>query len=231
MLTASTTVTTCYHCHEDCDEQIVKFDDKAFCCEGCKLVYELLDNNDLCQYYDLDDAAGLSLKNVKHLEGKFDFLNDAELQKSFIQFQNDAEIHVLFYLPTMHCSSCVYLLENLHRLDKRIIHAQVNFPKKELTVIYNHADIQLSEVAKLLAQIGYEPHLGLDNAEASRTRSYTKKQVIKIGIAGFAFGNIMMLSFPEYFSLGNYFDEQYFTRWFGYLNIVLALPVDRKSVV
>lgn len=225
MLTASTTVTTCYHCHEDCDEQIVKFDDKAFCCEGCKLVYELLDNNDLCQYYDLDDAAGLSLKNVKHLEGKFDFLNDAELQKSFIQFQNDAEIHVLFYLPTMHCSSCVYLLENLHRLDKRIIHAQVNFPKKELTVIYNHADIQLSEVAKLLAQIGYEPHLGLDNAEASRTRSYTKKQVIKIGIAGFAFGNIMMLSFPEYFSLGNYFDEQYFTRWFGYLNIVLALPV------
>ena len=35
----------------------------------------------------------------------------------------------------------------------------------------------------------------------------------------------MMLSFPEYFSLGNYFDQEHFTSWFGYLNIFLSLPV------
>ena len=40
-------------------------------------------------------------------------------------------------------------------------------------------------------------------------------------MAGFAFGNIMLFSFPEYLGL----EDPYFRLWFGYLNLVLSLPV------
>ena len=42
----------CYHCGEDCKDTKISLQDKTFCCDGCKLVYELLNENNLCDYYD-----------------------------------------------------------------------------------------------------------------------------------------------------------------------------------
>lgn len=54
---------TCYHCGEDCEEKLL-LDDKKFCCLGCKTVYEILSENGLSSYYDLDANPGVSLKNT-----------------------------------------------------------------------------------------------------------------------------------------------------------------------
>ena len=60
--------------------------------------------------------------------------------------------------------------------------------------------------------------------EKGETKVSSKTRIYKIGIAGFVFGNIMLLSFPEYFSSGKYEGED-FHRIFGYLNLLLSLPV------
>ncbi|MBK7964202.1 MAG: heavy metal translocating P-type ATPase metal-binding domain-containing protein [Bacteroidetes bacterium] len=52
------TETQCYHCGENCNEEVVHLSEKSFCCTGCKLVYELLLENDLCNYYNLQTAPG-----------------------------------------------------------------------------------------------------------------------------------------------------------------------------
>ena len=44
---------------------------------------------------------------------------------------------------------------------------------------------------------------------------------LKIGVAGFAFGNIMLFSFPEYLGL----TDPSFRQWFGIINILLSIPV------
>src|SRR5690606_2846982 len=46
----------------------------------------------------------------------------------------------------------------------------------------------------------------------------------KIGVAFFGFGNIMLLSFPEYFNVDDFWMQEY-REFFRYLNIVIALPV------
>src|SRR5690606_40264431 len=46
----------------------------------------------------------------------------------------------------------------------------------------------------------------------------------KIGVAFFGFGNIMLLSFPEYFNVDDFWMQEY-RECFRYLNIVIALPV------
>ncbi len=218
------TKTLCYHCSEDCDEVVVKFDNKAFCCEGCKLVYELLSENNLCNYYTLDSKPGISRKD-SHQQFRYSFLDDEDLKRTLITYTDGKETHITLNVPSMHCSSCVYLLENLQRLNPGVIRSTVNFPKKEVEIVYLEAETKLSDIADLMSSIGYEPHISLEQADKGPDKKINRSKIYKIGIAGFSFGNIMMLSFPEYFSLGNYFDQEHFTSWFGYLNIVLSLPV------
>ncbi len=222
-MSQTNTKTSCYHCSEDCEDNVVVYDEKPFCCDGCKLVYELLSENNLCNYYDLDQKAGISRKDAQQ-NYRYSFLEDVQLKKSLVKFTDGIETHVNFQVPSMHCSSCVYLLENLHKLDKGVIKSTVNFPKKEVEIIYKEEETSLSKIAELMASIGYEPHVSLEQLDKKESK-HNKSRIYKIGIAGFAFGNIMMLSFPEYFSLGNFFDQNSFTSYFGYLNIVLSLPV------
>ncbi len=46
--------TGCFHCGAACEE-IHWYDDKPFCCKGCEAVYEILDSNNLCEYYALNE--------------------------------------------------------------------------------------------------------------------------------------------------------------------------------
>lgn len=224
MKQAIDTKTLCYHCSEECEEVVVKFDNKAFCCEGCKLVYELLSENNLCNYYTLDDKPGITRKD-SHQQFRYSFLDDEDLKRTLITYTDGKETHITLHVPSMHCSSCVYLLENLQRLNPGVLRSTVNFPKKEVEIVYLEAETKLSDIADLMSSIGYEPHISLEQTEKNPNKKINRSKIYKIGIAGFSFGNIMMLSFPEYFSLGNYFDQEHFTSWFGYLNIFLSLPV------
>jgi Cu+-exporting ATPase len=81
----------------------------------------------------------------------------------------------------------------------------------------------LRELADLLDSIAYRPLISLDNA-GNTTKKTDKSIFYKIGVSGFAFGNIMLMSFPEYLSDGTLQLSQFQTV-FGWLNMLLALPV------
>jgi Cu+-exporting ATPase len=38
----TTEETLCYHCGTPCVTSAIAIDDKTFCCDGCKLVYEII---------------------------------------------------------------------------------------------------------------------------------------------------------------------------------------------
>src|SRR5690349_7472398 len=107
--------TECYHCGENCQEGKLMSNGKYFCCEGCKMVYQLLNQSGLCEYYDLNGQPGTNQRMAVRKD-KFAFLEVDHIQRQLISFKDDKQTHVTFYLPQIHCSSCLYLLENLHRL-------------------------------------------------------------------------------------------------------------------
>lgn len=214
--------TTCYHCGEDCDAHI-HIAEKAFCCDGCKMVYEILNENDLCKYYDISKTPGIQAKG-KFIKGKYAYLEDDQVRQKLISFSNGKESRVSFHLPQMHCSSCIWLLENLHKINTNVISSQVNFPKKEISILYNEQEIALRKVVELLDFIGYEPQIHLSDLEDKKPVAFHHKQIYKIGIAGFCFANIMMLSLPEYFSDG-IIHEQGLKSYFSYIILFLSLPV------
>ena len=219
--TATDPIVACYHCGEDCTHTRIKVEEKVFCCDGCKMVYQLLNQNGLCDYYNLNEAPGKN-QRIQVRKDKFAFLDDEKIQQQLISFQNKEQVHITFYLPQVHCSSCLYLLENLHQLEKGVISANVNFPRKEVSVVIDPSQTSIRVVAELLTSIGYEPYISLNNLKEHRPR-VSKTMIFQLGVAGFCFGNIMLMSFPEYLGLAE--QEKDLQTVFRSLNFILALPV------
>jgi len=221
MATTTDTKITCYHCGDPCVSASIALGEKFFCCEGCRTVYQLLDRGGLCEYYRLNDRPGIS-RNDPSYKDKFAFLEDEKIAARFIAFSDGRETHACFYLPQIHCSSCLFLLENLHKLHQGVIASRVNFETKEVSIVFRQGAISLRQVADLLSSTGYEPYISLRDL-GSKPRVADRRNIIRLGVAGFCFANIMLLSFPEYLGLEG--AEPYLRGWFRMLNVALALPV------
>ncbi|MFC5682959.1 heavy metal translocating P-type ATPase [Flavobacterium sp. MAHUQ-51] len=210
----------CFHCGLDIvkKDEIV-FDAKKFCCAGCKTVYEIFSQNDLTSYYDFEKSPGASPQDIK---GKYNFLENESIVSKLLEFQEDTTAIVSLSIPHIHCSSCIWILENLQRLQKGISNSQVNFPEKKVRIIYHSDEVSLSEIVQLLCSIGYEPYISLEDYETSKTKT-DRSLTYKLGVAFFCFGNIMLLSFPEYFEVKEFWLDNYkpFFRW---LIFALSLP-------
>ena len=210
----------CFHCGLDIikEEEII-FDARNFCCNGCKTVYEIFSLNDLTCYYDFEKSPGATPQDIN---GKYDFLDNESIVSKLLEFQENSTAIISLNIPHIHCSSCIWILENLQRLQKGISTSQVNFPEKRVRITFNPEVVSIKTIVYLLSSIGYEPYISLENYETG-SNNVDRSLTYKLGVAFFCFGNIMLLSFPEYFEVKEYWLDQYrgFFRW---LIFVLALP-------
>ncbi|QRM89878.1 HAD-IC family P-type ATPase [Lacinutrix sp. WUR7] len=211
---------TCFHCGDDCDTTVIQFNEKTFCCNGCKTVYEIFSENDLTCYYDLQSSPGAIPKEI---QGKYDFLSQENIIEKLTEFNDGNTQIVTLYIPHIHCSSCIWILENGNKLNPGISTSQVNFGKKTVRVTYDTEKTSLKEIVILLSSIGYEPYISLDDFKTGKEH-INRTLIYKLGIAGFAFGNVMFLSFPEYFEVGEFWLEQY-KHLFRWLMFAFSLPV------
>jgi len=212
--------TSCYHCGTDCKSNTIEFDGKKFCCNGCKTVYEILNQNELSCYYDLESAPGSIPKEIM---GKYDYLDNPDIANKITTFDDGSTTVVNLFIPSIHCSSCIWILENLQKLNKGVKTTLVNFPKKELRITFKNKETTLKQVVELISSIGYEPYISLENSEHA-SKASDKTIIYQIAIAGFAFGNIMMLSFPEYFEVDEFWLNR-FKPFFRFLMFSFSVPV------
>ena len=119
----------CYHCGNTCDNELITVKGIFFCCNGCKTVFEIFAENDLMCYYDFDQSPGAIPEEI---QGKYDFLDNQKIVEKLTEFNDGNKQIVSLYIPHIHCSSCIWVLENLHKLQKNIVTSQVNFPKKTI---------------------------------------------------------------------------------------------------
>lgn len=184
----------CFHCGQPTDKEKIVFDEKSFCCNGCKSVYEILNLNNLSNFYQLNKNAGTK---PDENSTQFDYLDTPEIFSKITDFSEGSTSLVTFKIPIIHCSSCIWLLESLHTLNENIKYTQVNFTRKTLQISFNHQELPLSELAKFLTHLGYKPVISLETADKTEEK-LDKSLLVKLAIAGFAFGNGMFFSYPEY---------------------------------
>ncbi|GAB5417750.1 MAG: heavy metal translocating P-type ATPase metal-binding domain-containing protein [Crocinitomicaceae bacterium] len=207
----------CYHCGDSIVGRPIVQDTKQFCCSGCATVYQLLSENNLDNFYAIEKGAGIKPKEANNY--KYAFLDVHDIRKKYVTFEDEKTIHLTLFLPTIHCSSCIYLLENIQKIEPKVLSCNVNFIQKTAAVILKKETV-LSEFALLLDKIGYAPNFG-DKKALEKKRNY--QFLYKLGVAGFAFGSIMLWTFPEY--LGIEEDNPEIRSFTTYLSLAVSIPV------
>lgn len=135
-----------------------------------------------------------------------------------------------FSLPTMHCASCVWLLERLPHVQTGLISAEVDLQRKTIVVDVAPGELSVRDVAELLRSFGYEPLIHVEGNELSREqqrREATRGLYLRLGVAGFAMGNIMMFSIAQYLAHRNGTPniDGTLVAVFTWLSIGLSVPV------
>ena len=213
----------CFHCGEPCPDDRFALDGRSFCCFGCQTVFSLLQESGLEQFYQLNTAPGTRIRAAS-VAAKWVFLDDPAVAEKLSDYADKTRVKVTLHLPAIHCVACVWLLENLFKLHPGIGHSQVNFSRREAAITFAPDKIKFSQLAALLASIGYEPELTFGEPETTHPSPVRKKAWLQIGLAAFGFGNIMLLSLPFYFGL-DFFDGPWFKVLAGGIGLALALPV------
>lgn len=211
----------CFHCGQKIDKERLLFDEKIFCCNGCQSVYEILNVHNLENFYNINKSSGVRPSNENNAQ--FDYLDTPEVFSKVVDFSEGGTTLVTFKIPVIHCSSCIWLLESLHTINKNIKYSQVNFTRKTLQVSFKDEELKLSELAKFLTNLGYKPVINLETADKKQDK-LDKSLLIKLAVAGFAFGNGMFFSFPEYIS-GNDVWLHSYKNLFRLIMFLLATPV------
>jgi len=208
----------CYHCGDEIVGRAIVDHTHSFCCVGCQTVYSILHDNQLGDFYKFESKPGTKPKDL--IAGTYDFLELPDIRKKIILFEENNLCKLLLYLPTIHCSSCIYLLENIFKLEPAIAQCFVHFTAREASITFDSSKLKLSELASLLHRIGYPPNFG----NRKKTKKILDKQfLLKLGVAGFAFGSIMLWSFPEYLGIDEVNIE--FRSFMSYLSLAVSIPV------
>ena len=96
----------CFHCGDKYSTSSIQHQDHYFGCHGCKTVFDILNENDLSYYYELEKAPGsIPSKFV----GKFDYLKNETIAKKLLEFDELNTKIVSFIIPTIHCSYCIWV--------------------------------------------------------------------------------------------------------------------------
>jgi len=201
---------TCIHCG-------LHSPNGPFCCAGCHTVYDILHISGLSGFYKLKDqleSAGSQIAS-QYTPDEFLFLDDLTSQSPYIQNET-----CRFYVEGMHCAACIWLIEKLDRLAPKIQKIQVDFSSSTVQITIEKGG-KWAVIASALTQLGYRvTPLKKDEDTLRLAHQDGKKTLIKIGIAGFASGNIMILSVSQYAGAG--------LEWgplFTWISLLLCLPV------
>ena len=210
----------CYHCGKK--TTVAKSTEKKlfFCCTGCETVYRIIHANDLSTFYTYYPQKGLTPKKEKN----YGFLENETLWKDCIQFQDGTKIRAKLSIPSMHCSACIWILEHLSHIEPAILYSHVTFSKRSVSLIFDKSKTSMKDIATLLDKLGYPPDFSVGKQNETKQHKRNRSLWLKIGIAGFAFGNSMFLALPTYFEKSEPWLNE-LRPWFDVIMFALSIPV------
>lgn len=199
----------CDYCGEECsDTNEVVIDDLNYCCYGCATLSKV--------------ASGINF-NPTEVSLKYKQLDFQDTFNSLVDYQDDSVYGITISLPNIQCSSCIRLIEDLPSLNDDVISSRVNFEKKVCKLIVRKS-LALSFLAQLIDDIGYPPLISVSQKQKIESDLVKRNTLMKLAVAGFCFGNIMLMSMAHYFGL-NFTNDEFFGKLFSFLSLALCLPV------
>jgi len=192
-----------------------------FCCTGCEVVHRAIADNGLEQFYALRqqaDAAPAQATLHSYAE-----LDDPAFQKVHVSTTPDGLAHAALYLGDLRCTACVWLVEATPRCIAGVRDVRVDLGRSRADVAWDPSTTSLATVARHLDRIGHpaHPYRGLDRDKQRRKED--RALLVKLGVAGAAVGNLMLLAIALYAGLFDGMSHADIT-FFRYASMFVAVP-------
>ncbi|MBC7907172.1 MAG: heavy metal translocating P-type ATPase metal-binding domain-containing protein, partial [Rhodospirillaceae bacterium] len=173
----------CRHCGSDIPPGF----EGDFCCRGCDGAYTLVQGLGLETYYRRR-AVDPALRPLRpEDESTHDFSAHVSLDD-----KGEASLHLM--VEGIHCAACIWLIEALLSKQPGILWARVNMTTRRLVVRWDPARADATTLLDPVIKVGYRL-VPYDPAKLGRETEKNEKDLLKaLAVAGFAAGNVMLLS-------------------------------------
>ena len=152
------------------------------------------------------------------MQKTFDYL-DMEQFRSLYSQQNPKTMR--FYVEGIKCAKCISKIEYLKIENEQIQTLEVDLAKQTALVELRSPEFSFARIANGIENLGFRPiPVRASDDDSELWHQEAKKDLIRIGVAGFCAGNIMFLAFSIYFGLTGSLKTA-----FEWLQFALYLPV------
>ena len=142
----------CLHCGNDLG-RFWKVEDGPFCCRGCKGVYEMIHQEDLCRFYDLKPGATAPAALLR--PESFDWLDRMLAEREETGAAADEPLHLDLDIQGVHCAACVWLIEELFQRRAGGVQLRINPTLGTVELAWNPAGGDLKEFLSEIEKFGY----------------------------------------------------------------------------
>ncbi|NND98254.1 MAG: heavy metal translocating P-type ATPase [Pirellulaceae bacterium] len=189
----------CSHCGLPSAVTSQDTDAPVFCCSGCQGAYELIDGWGLADFYALRDQLDVegqtSISGGRRDYSAFD--SNLFLGPSTPVTMSDGLQRTRLSLHALHCGACAWLIENAASRTDGWLVSRVSLVDHTINIVFDPSKIKLSEIARLLDKLGYEPAPQTTNSDDAFVRQ-NRKLLMQIAVAGFCAANAMWIGIALY---------------------------------
>jgi Cu2+-exporting ATPase/Cu+-exporting ATPase len=152
-------------------------------------------------------------------QGEFSYLDQPEFRRQYGHPDNPDRM--FFFIEGVHCTACLWRVESIRHEFDGIVEMRLDMGR-HVVEIETEPGTQLAPVVARLKTRGYPPHpIPYDSLDTGSGALGHKNLLIRMGVAGAAAGNIMLLSTSLYSGA----QHSEYAGIFEWLTFVLFLPI------
>ena len=221
---------SCFHCglpvppgadYRTC----VLGEERDMCCPGCQAVAQAIVEADMEDYYrHRTEASPRPDDDLNRVLEELSIYDRPEMQKSFVANREGDRREASLILEGIVCAACIWLSEKHVRQLPGVESFSVNFSTHRAQVVWDNRQVQLSDILKAIASIGYRAYPYDPNRQDRVYRRERHDMMRRLAVAGLVYLQVMMISMSLYF--GDFLDLSDDLRYFfWWVSLVLSTPI------
>ncbi len=146
--------------------------------------------------------------------------NLPEVQSEFVTVYDTDHAQANLLLEGISCAACSWLIETHLKKNSAVKIVSVNISTHRCSIVWAHAQLQLSELLQALTEVGYRPRPATDEQQQALIKQQDRTALFRLGVAGFGMMQTMMVAVGIYTGAVDVWLD--FLRW---LSMLVATPV------
>ena len=196
---------------------------QSMCCPGCEAVASTIIESGLSAYYRFRTNTAVSPALLPDELTAFDLYDHQAIQDEFVVDEATYK-SVTLSIDGVSCAACAWLIEKKMNACHGIQKITVNTTTHRASVTWDHEQIQLSQILHQIQHLGYQATPFEADKQEAQYHQTMKKYLYRLGIAGLATMQVMMIALALYFEVFGDMDET-FKQYFRWVSLIFATPV------